>query len=399
MTTRTDSQIETRAEDRRASRQRVSRPSRRRIWMRRAGVVLVVPLLWLTWSVGGALMAPGTDTTTARLAEWARFNGMGWVVSGLEQVQYQIDPPQVGGSLAGGIPKISAPGLASGLPPGASGATPRDAPLAPIPPQAQPALPEEGVWQTLTSVHGQPAIRAAFLRPDAQHTSYLVGVAWLNQKLVKMVLHPGFTVPGGSGWSQSSQVPSSQRDALLATFNSGFTMQDANGGYWQDGQAAVPLRRGAASMVLYKDGHVDVAKWEGTAPGPDVAAVRQNLGLLVENGTISPDVNSTTTRTWGKTVGDHTYVWRSALGVRKDGSLVFVVGASMSVPTLANIVHDAGAVNAMELDINKAWTNFMTYTHPSAGVAAPHMLNSNAHPNPYRYLQPSSRDFVAVLVR
>ena len=151
LATRTDGQIETPAEDRRASRQRVSRPSRRRIWMRRAGVVLVVPLLWLTWSVGGALMAPGTDTTTARLAEWARFNGMGWVVSGLEQVQYQIDPPQVGGSLAGGIPKISAPGLASGLPPGASGATPRDAPLAPIPPQAQPALPEEGVWQTLTS--------------------------------------------------------------------------------------------------------------------------------------------------------------------------------------------------------------------------------------------------------
>jgi len=27
------------------------------------------------------------------------------------------------------------------------------------------------------------------------------------------------------------------------------------------------------------------------------------------------------------------------------------------------------------------------------------MLTNNEHPNPYRYLQPSSRDFVAVLAR
>ncbi|MEP7035489.1 MAG: phosphodiester glycosidase family protein [Actinomycetota bacterium] len=398
MTTRSDYQTKTPSEHRRKGGGK-SRPTRRRLWMRRIGALMVVFLVWLTWSVGGALMAPGTDTTSARLAEWARFNGMGAVVDELEQIQYQLDPPKVGGSLPGGIPEIA---RTSPTPTLKTGSTPRTPSLAvvaapaPIRSQAQPALPEEGVWQTLVSLHGQPAIRAAFLRPDAQHTSYLVGVAWLNQKLVKMVLHPGFSVPGGSGWSQPFYVPSSRRDSLLATFNSGFTMQDNNGGYWQDGKTASPLRPGAASMVLYKDGHVDVVKWNAAAPAPGVAAVRQNLGMLVENGQISPDVNSKTTRTWGKTVGNTTFVWRSALGVRKDGSLVFVVGASMSVPTLANIVRDAGAVNAMELDINKAWTNFITYTHTSPGVAVPHMLTKDAHPNPYRYLQPSSRDFVAV---
>jgi hypothetical protein len=360
---------------------------------------MLVFLIWLTWSLGSALIAPGTDTTTAKLAEWARFNGMGWAVDELEQIQYQLNPPKVGGRLAGGIPEVSAHRPAPTARTTSTTKTPILTALAPIRAQAQPALPEEGVWQTLVSLHGQPAIQAAFLRPDAQHTSYLVGVAWLNQKLVKMVLHPGYSVPGGSGWSQPFYVPPSRRDALLATFNSGFTMQDNNGGYWQDGQSASPLRRGAASMVLYKDGHLDVVNWNEAAPGPGVAAVRQNLGMLVENGKISPDVNSTTTRTWGKTVGNTTFVWRSALGVRRDGSLVFVVGASMSVPTLANIVHAAGAVSAMELDINKAWTNFMTYTHPSAGVAVPHMLTKDAHPNPYRYLQPSSRDFVAVSAR
>ena len=393
LATRSDKRIETPQKHRRPPGSGVSGPSRRRFWARRAGVVVVVLLLWLTWSIGGALMAPGTDPTAARLAEWGRFHGLGWAVSGLEKAQYQLDPPKVGGSLSGGIPKVSA-----------AGPTPSNravsAPIpSPIPPQAQPPLPDEGVWQPLVSLHGEPAIRAAFLRPDAQLTSSRVGVAWREQKLVRLVLHPGYQVPGGTGWSQPFEVPASERDSLLATFNSGFTMVDANGGYWQDGKTAVPLRSGAASMVLYKDGRVDVVKWNGARPGPDVSAVRQNLGLLVDNGTLSPDVDSTTTNTWGKTLGNKTYVWRSALGIRKDGSLVFVVGASMSVRTLANIVRDAGAVRAMELDINNSWTNFMTYDHPSKGVAVPHMLTKDEKPNPRRYLQPSTRDFVAVLPR
>jgi hypothetical protein len=383
-------------EYRRPPRSGRPRPSRRRYWVRRAGVVLVVLLLWLAWSIGGALTAPGTDTAAARLAEWARFNGLGWAVSSLEQIQYQMNPPKVGGSLAGGIPRIAARRPESSRPDGTSS---QPAVLAPMPSQARPALPGEGVWQSLVSLHGKPAIRVAFLRPDAQHTSYLVGVVLMNQKLVRMALHPGYRVPGDSGSSEPSQVPPSQRDALLATFNSGFTMADANGGYWQDGKTVVPLSSDAASMVLYKDGHVDVVRWTGATPGPDVAAVRQNLGMLVDHGTISPDVNSTTTRTWGKTVGNPTFVWRSAVGIRRDGTLIFVVGASMSVPTLANIMHDAGAVRAMELDINKSWTNFITYSHPGKGAAVPRMLTKDEHPNPYRYLQPSSRDFVAVLAR
>jgi len=396
LTARGDEKTEDPQKHGRRSRHGAPRPRPRGFWARGVGVLVVVLLLWPAWSIGGALTAPGTDSTAAKLAEWARFNGLGWAVSSLEQIQYKANPPRVGGSLAGGIPRVAVERRGLHQPISSSSMS---APPEPIPAQAHPALPGEGVWQSLVSLKGEPAIRAAFLRPDAQHTSYLVGVALIDQKLVKMDLHPGYRVPGDSGLSQPSSVPRSERDALMATFNSGFTMNDANGGYWQDGKTVVPLRSGAASMVLYKNGHVDVVKWGGAVPGPGVAAVRQNLGLLVDNGAITPDVDSTTTSTWGATVGNRTYVWRSAVGIRKDGSLVFVVGASLSVKTLANIVHDAGAVRAMELDINQSWTNFITYTHPSRGVAVPRMLTTNEHPNPYRYLQPSSRDFVAVLAR
>ena len=143
LATRSDNQIDAPKGHRRPRRHGVSRPSRRRYWLRRAGVVMVVFLLWLAWSIGGALRAPGTDGTDARLAEWARFHALGWAVDDLEQVQYQLSPPKVGGSLAGGIPELSTPQLKPSLRGGSTPATPSIDALVPIPPQTQPALPEE----------------------------------------------------------------------------------------------------------------------------------------------------------------------------------------------------------------------------------------------------------------
>lgn len=398
----------------------VLRPIPRRRLLRAGAAVVALAVLWLAFSLGGALTAPGTDGLDARVAEWARSNGLGFVVDTLEQVQYALSPPRIGGSVQGGIPDASP--MAGDLPPAASGdpsasgsasapsqrspvvadpspsPTPFPAP-APIQPIVSPPLPGEGVWKTLAVLHGQPALRVAYLRPDSQHTSYLVAVAWIDQSLVNLVLHPGFLLPGGTGWSQPFDVPASQRDTLLATFNSGFRLADARGGYWQDGKTAAPLQPGAASMVFSKDGHLDVVKWGTAPPGPDVAAVRQSLVLLVDHGRITPEVTSDSQASWGLTFTGAASVWRSAIGIRADGSLVFVVGPAMSVRTLAAIAQAAGAVRAMQLDINYSWTNFMTYTHPSHDVAVPHMLNTDAVPNPYRYLQPSSRDFVAVLAR
>jgi hypothetical protein len=130
-----------------------------------------------------------------------------------------------------------------------------------------------------------------------------------------------------------------------------------------------------------------------------VVAVRQNLDLLVDGGRLSSQVDAANTHAWGVTVGNAAYVWRSAVGVRPDGSLVYVAGNALSVASLGRIILAAGAVRAMELDINRDWTSFMTYTHAPGGAVSPRLLTSDEHPNPYRYLSPSSRDFVAVYRR
>ena len=118
---------------------------------------------------------------------------------------------------------------------------------------------------------------------------------------------------------------------------------------------------------------------------------------MIENGRISPLVPDASTDAWGATSGNRSYVWRSAVGVRGDGSVVFVIGSAMDIRSLADVMHAAGAVTAMELDINPSWTSFITYARPAAGQVVPAKLTAAEQASAYRYLQPSSRDFVAVL--
>lgn len=44
-----------------------------------------------------------------------------------------------------------------------------------------------------------------------------------------------------------------------------------------------------------------------------------------------------------------------------DGSIVYAMGPALSVRTLAELLHRAGAVRAMELGINTEWVSFMTH--------------------------------------
>ena len=365
-------------------------PRGRRI---RAGILAVLTVLVLTIgvSVGGALTAPGTDSTAARLAEWARTHGLGAVVTYMEQEQYQLTKPKLGGTVAGGIPRVSQAQSAVHRVHGFS----RPANLHPL---VGAPLPGEGVWQPLLQAHGQTAAWVTFLRPDAVHTSYLVSVVWMNPRLLRFVQHPGYQVPGDP-LTGPDELTQAERSSVLATFNSGFQMVDAQGGYWQNGTTVAPLVTGAASMVLSRSGTFTVERWPGGSPSTGTAAVRQNLSLLIDHGSVSPLVHSGSTRAWGKTVGNAAYVWRSAVATRTDGADLFVVGPAMSVSTLADVLQAAGASEAMELDINRDWTNFLTYTHPRPGAAEPHKLTADMRPNPYRYLNPSTRDFVAVLPR
>lgn len=367
------------------------------------GLVLLV-LAVVGWSLGHALGKNNSDPLVAKTAEWARDHHLGPVVSFLEQRQYDLNKPRTGGTVAGGArvggdaPLLNAP--TSTVTHARSG-TPR--PRTPLPAPLRPfgsAVLDEGRWRTLASVGGRPALLGTALKPDTVHTSYLATVAWMDPRLLRLELRPGTEDPGATFPRFAPRLEPGERD-LVADFNAGFRLTgESQGGFYLDGVESRTLRDGAASLVIRRDGTATVGQWgRDVGRGPQVLAVRQNLKLLVDAGTVAPTVDDGNSPTWGFTLYGTNYQWRSAVGVTAAGALLYVDGPALSTRTLAEVLVRAGAVRAMELDINPQWTHF-DYFPDATGGAAPQRLNDGQQTPPDHYLVGnSSRDFFAVFAR
>jgi hypothetical protein len=359
-------------------------------------VALVIFLGWVGWSVGQAMTAPGNGSVSTRLAEWARDHYLGPVVTFGEWLTYQA--PKVGGK-----PQFSLTGPTSG-----SAAQPRTGPatITPIVPAklSSPAgtpVPGEGQWRVLASVNGVPAIYGTYLRPDSVHTSYVSGIASMDQRLLTFQLRPGAEDPGPGSWGYSPWLPPGSRSGLLATFNGGFKLDSAGGGFYLNGHTKGTLTPGAASLVYYKDGHVAIGSWgQGVSMTSQVLGVRQNLKLLVDHGVVPSAVDSNVQTQWGATLGGGYYVWRSGIGITRAGRIIWVYGPALSVRTLADLLQRAGAVEGMQMDINPAWMSYMYYKPtPSAADPTPVNLLPNQPEPANRYYSVNSRDFTAVFAR
>ena len=254
------------------------------------------------------------------------------------------------------------------------------------------------------TVDGVPAILTTTVRPDALHTSYVVGVAWMDTRLLRAQLYSGSGIPGGGPFSHSAPVTTAASRTLDAAFNGGFRTQDSNGGYFTDRRTIVPLRAGAASLVVYRDGSATIGAWGSQVKmSATVASVRQNLDLIVNNGKTVPGLIANDNSQWGATLGGAFYVWRSGIGVTRNGALVYVGGPSLAITSLANLLVDAGAVRAMELDINTDWVQYSSYAGPpNAPVSGANgsSLVSNMTEAPSVYFQSWwIRDFYTMSVR
>ena len=374
---------------------------RHRFWTVVVAVVVLLTPVWV--SLGSALTDPGLGTSIpARGAEWVREHGGGWLVSRIENLWYSHHAPPVGGRPAkGDIPVHHATPAPTG-PSTTIAHLPAPPAIAPV---ASPPISGEGQWQPAGRlVGGVPAVYETFVRPDSVHTSVVTGVAWMDTKLLAARLYSGSTIPGGGPWQDTAPVSPTAAQSLVAAFNSGFLMGNAQGGYYTEGKTVYPLRAGAASIVITRDGSITIGQWGRDASmTPDVVSVRQNLALLVDNGQPVAGLNAADTTQWGYTLGNKVYVWRSGLGQTADGALVYVGGPDLNITDLAQVLVRAGAVRAMELDINTAWVNLATFS-PAAGSAASTANGTDLLPNmsasPARYFSSWwSRDFVTMSAR
>ena len=147
--------------------------------------------------------------------------------------------------------------------------------------------------------------------------------------------------------------------------------------------------------MFYRDGSLKIGAWgSDLSMSKDVLAVRQNLNLLVDDGTVQVGTLAGSGLEWGYTISNNDFIARSGIGITASGDIVYISGPALSVSTLAHLLKAAGAVDAMELDINPDWVSFMTYSGNAAKPNPVKLWNFVQPGN--RYLQPSSRDFVSV---
>jgi hypothetical protein len=90
-------------------------------------------------------------------------------------------------------------------------------------------------------------------------------------------------------------------------------------------------------------------------------------------------------------------VWRSGVGVDPHGNLIYAAANYQSARGLADVLIRAGAVRAVELDINSYWVSFNTFAKP--GGRDPLKLLPDIGRPATRYLSPDDRDFFAVYAR
>ncbi|TVZ01987.1 hypothetical protein EAS64_31655 [Trebonia kvetii] len=365
--------------------------------------IIALFLLVTMFSAGQAAFKNNGQGMTANLAEWARDHYLGPVVTFGEWLSY--NPPPKGGRPSFSLAVPSGEGVAPTKPPKGKTKIKTKQFVPDIPGTLKSLAPSpiagEGQWRVVEKVKGNPAILTTFLR-DATYTSQVNGVASIDQRLVKFSLHPGSEDPGSSPWGWNDTfIPAGKRTGLLATFNGGFKLSSAGGGFYLNGSYHGSLVTGAASVVYYKNGTIKIGKWgRDFSMNAKIAGVRQNLKLIIDHGKISPNLNQDIMTNFGATLGGGYYVWRSGLGITKDGRIVYVYGPALNVQDLAELLHRAGAVEGLQMDINPAWMKFDTYqAKGNPANPTPVTLLPTQQPSAYSYYTASTRDFTAVYAR
>jgi hypothetical protein len=369
----------------------------RRIIAIAAGLALLPGLL----SYLSMLTQRSDSALGVRTVEWLRDNGARGIVNQIENWYYSWNAPAKGGPALKALPKqagAATPNAAARL--AKSIARTVAPPYLPpnIRPVIRPALPGEGVWHATFAGGGpQPPVLITSFRPNPSYPQEVVGVGWVNHLRTSTFLYPGIQEPAVTLPDRGpEEVPTATRGKLVATFNSGFKLADSGGGFAIGGHTYAPMKRGIATILRYRDGAIDVRAWAGGSDVPSsVLYAQQNLPLIVAGG--RPNPNLSDGPEWGATLGNAIQVWRSAVGIDRHGNLLYAVGNDQTVGSLAAVMIRAGAVRAMEMDINSYWPSFITYRHP--GAAAPANLLPGMGRSPYRYLTPDDRDFFAVYLR
>jgi hypothetical protein len=239
------------------------------------------------------------------------------------------------------------------------------------------------------------------------------GVALVRIDLSRLALHimPGFIEPAhpsgiGKAIPNLGSIPQEDQEKLVAAFNGGFKGVHGRYGMMVNGFTLLQPVEGLATIAYYQDGSVRIGTWGSDIfLTSDMVAFRQNCPPLIQAGQLNPALSTGTQKGWGFT-NNSDITWRTGLGITQDGRyLIYAVGNGTDVKFLAEALQDAGAYNAMQLDINQYYAHFVTYTKgndpatPAAGQWIIKRLLDQMNNDLDLFLAPYPRDFFYLTLR
>jgi hypothetical protein len=360
--------------------------------------VLLLALSPALYSYSSTMLEPSSLPLGVRSVEWLRTHHGNWLVDEVEHIYYTWKAPHKGGPQLTSLPAVGITHSPTSVARRKMGQT---AKATVWPPEITPVfahpLPGEGVWaRTGPLVDGRPPLLVTTFRTERAYPRIIAYVAWFDHTRTALAFYPGRYEPPSAPVRGPMSVPGGERWRLLATFNAGFTYIDGQNGSSIDQRTYEPLKDGLATLIGYQDGSLRIRTWTGGPDaGPRVAFARQSLPPIIENGKLNPALNDSSQ--WGATLGNAVRVWRTGVGIDRRGNLIYAAANDQTVVTLAEILRRAGAVQAMQFDINPEWPSLITYRHRHGLV--PTKVVPNVMQPATRYLVPDDRDFFAVYRR
>jgi len=169
--------------------------------------------------------------------------------------------------------------------------------------------------------------------------------------------------PGGNTGPGNAQVRPALRPTLVAAFNSGWKMKDIAGGFYANSRTAVPLRDGAASLVIEhrRPGHDRAVETRRHDEPPDRRR-RQNLHLIIDGGPPVAGLTDNSSGAWGSAKNQFQYTWRSGVGTDRAGNLIYVGGDKLTLAGLAQAMVKAGHSAAWSWTSIPAWSRSTSST-------------------------------------
>lgn len=260
-----------------------------------------------------------------------------------------------------------------------------------------PKVNNEGVWfnKKLKAFPNEQILAYTFIRPDPDRPYAYVTLLQADMGPLKISAVAGQKQPGGPvGNPGPGIIPSDivQSGKLVAAFEGGFQYRDGMYGMIVGDKTYLPLKEDIGTLVGYKDGSFKIVNYTGQNLGENVAFVRQNCPILIENNNLEV-VNPKNKSLWGRTPTTEIYTWRSGIGITKEGNLIYAVGNNLSPTTLAYALQAGGATDAIQLDINPFWVRFSIFDYLGNGNYNSTSLMKGVYNGAKQFLGGYEKDF------